>query len=190
MPDPESPQPPSQPQPPAPPSSPEPPGETPADKALREAGGEIIPKELGGSGTPTVIPSSGRPLPVAPQQIDVAGARPVVGSATPEPPVRTPEQLRWEQSLAESINVELNIYHACFQSTRNMVNTIVASQPLDSADIGNATWGKGARTPLEAAEPEIALEVYREIKRQMRDDERKEMDSTIAALKKLMEKVR
>lgn len=103
----------------------------------------------------------------------------------PPLPPKSPEQVEWESQLAHKINVELNIYHSCFQSTRNMVNVLLAGMPADSADIGNAQWGPGKRTPLENSEPEIALEVYRQVKREMRDDVKNEQDEVMAALKRL-----
>ena len=43
------------------------------------------------------------------------------------------------------------------------MNQILATSPADSADIGEAQFGGGKRTPIEESEPEIALEVYRQV---------------------------
>jgi hypothetical protein len=101
----------------------------------------------------------------------VPDATQVEGSATPTPPPETPEQIAWKEALAARINVELNIYHACCTSIRNLVNSLLATMPQDSADIGEGQWGPGKRTPLENAEPEIALEVYRQVKAELRAGE-------------------
>jgi len=138
-------------------------GLTAADKALAAEGGEIIPEEF-----------RGKALPLAPNPavkkdaIDIPGSREVKGNAAPEPAPETPEQAAWRENLAGLINVELNIYNSCFRSVRNMVNSILATTPQDSADIGEGQWSGGKRTPIENAEPEIALEVYRQVREEMR----------------------
>lgn len=137
-------------------------GQTAADKALAAQGGEIIPEEFRAKPLPLAD------NPAAKAAIEVPGAAEVKGNAAPEPAPETPEQVAWRERLAGLINVELNIYNSCFRSTRNMVNEIVATTPQDSADIGEGQWTGGRRTPIEQAEPEIALEVYRQVKEEMR----------------------
>ena len=137
-----------------------------------------------------------RPVPVAPQdqgsrppqEIDIAEARRVDGPPTPPPPPpQSAEELQWKQRLASSINLELNIYHSCFMSVRKMTADIIASQPLDAADVGSS-MEKPTRSPLEIAEPQIAIEVYRQVRRNMREEERQEKDGLTAALRKILGK--
>jgi hypothetical protein len=126
-----------------------------------------------------------QPTPAGAKEEIAVKASPVQGNAAPEPAPKSPEQIEWETQLAGRINVELNIYNACFHSTRRMVNLIVATTPADSADIGEGQWSGGKRTPVEAAEPEIALEVYRQVRREMRDEVKDERDEVMRALKTL-----
>lgn len=176
------------------PPLPEETGRTPADLALEREGGEIIPEEFRPKAPEPpksvdfskVTPMPVEPAPAAPrEEIKVDKASPVQGNPAPEPPPKSPEQVQWETELAGRINVELNIYHSCFQSTRRMVNVLLASMPADSADIGEGQWTGGKRTPLENAEPEIALEVYRQVRREMRQEVRDERDEVTRALKTL-----
>lgn len=157
--------------------------ESPADKALAEQGGEIIPEEFGGKALPVATAPTAQP-----REIDVPNAREVKGAAAPELPPESPEQLRWKENLARLINLELNVYNSCFESTRRMVNILLASMPADSADIGEGQWGPGKRTPLELAEPEIALEVYRQVRGNMHEQERREREDELEGLRALLRK--
>jgi hypothetical protein len=156
---------------------------TPADKALAAMGGDIVPPEF-----------QAKPLPVADNPaakkdtVEVPGGREIQGNPAPPPPVETEEQKAWREQLAGLINVELNIYNNCFRSVRNMVNQIVASTPMDAADLGEAQWSAGKRSPIEQAEPEIALEVYRQVRLEMRASEKEEDDEDLKALRRLMGK--
>lgn len=154
-------------------------GETPADQALAAAGGEIIPSLFGGKPLPVEKPKP------ASAPIDAPDASVVEGEAAPKPPPETAEQKAWRENLAGIINVELNIYHSCFKSVRNMVNLIVATTPQDSADLGEANWSAGKRSPIEQAEPEIALEVYRQVRQNMREEAKAETDEAMKALRTL-----
>lgn len=125
------------------------------------------------------------PVPPAPAEVSVPRGTEVKGAAMPAPPPKSEAQREWEASLSTKINVELNVYFACFQNTRNMVNTIIASTPADSADIGDAQFGPGKRMPIEEAEPYIALEVYRQVRREMRQDDVDSKDEVLKAMKLL-----
>jgi hypothetical protein len=177
-----------------PPPPPEKPGDkTPADLALEKEGGEIMPDEFRAKPpepAESIDFSQVMPMPVSaapadPKEEVKLKASPVVGDAAPEPPPKSPAQIAWETELSGRINVELNIYHSCFQSTRRMVNLIVATTPADSADIGEGQWTGGRRSPIENAEPEIALEVYRQVRYEMRDQVKDERDEVMRALKVL-----
>jgi hypothetical protein len=146
-------------------------------------GGEIVPEEF-----------QAKPLPIseapaAPREAtEVPGGRELKGNPAPTPPPETAEQAEFREQLAQKINLELNIYNNCFLSVRNMVNRIVATTPMDAADLGEAQWSAGRRSPIEAAEPEIALEVYRQVRRNMREEEERERNGEIEALRALVQR--
>ena len=146
------------------PAPPEPSTEpTAADKALEAEGGEIIPEEFRAKPLPVVEnPATAR------KNIDVPDAQQLSGDAAPVPPPDSPAQVAWKQNLAGLINVELNIFNACVRSVRNLVNSIIAELPVDSADIGEGQFSGGKRQPLEVQEPIIALEVYKQVRQEMR----------------------
>lgn len=156
---------------------------TPADKALQDMGGPIIPPEFKAKALPIAEDPAAKK-----ETVDLPGAREVQGNPAPPPPVETEEQKQFRERLAGAINLELNIYNSCFRSVRNMVNQIVASTPMDSADLGEAQWSAGKRSPIEQAEPEIALEVYRQVRKEMRASEKDEADEDLKALRRLMGK--
>lgn len=88
-----------------------------------------------------------------------------------EPPQASAEQLAVLQRIDGEINFELNVLNMCYGATHNFVSTWQRSQPPDSAEIGEAMFGAGKRTPIELAEPEMALEVYRQVRANMRANE-------------------
>ena len=189
-------EPPVFPAPPEPPESPapqEPPpaqGEkTPADLALERDGGEIVPEGFSAKGEPApldfdklrpVVEEVGPPPPEAPDSpaqhvIDVQQGSAKAGPAPPgveplAPP--SPEQQAFVDGLNASINLETNVYHACYGAVHNVVNYLIQSQPQDSAELGQSLFGAGVRSPLEQAEPQIAMEVYRQVRENMREDEK------------------
>jgi hypothetical protein len=146
-------------------------------------GGEITPEEF-----------KAKPLPlaenpaVAKEATEVPGGRELKGNPAPTPAPETPEQVEWRERLAGKINLELNVYNNCFRSVRNMVNQILATSPADSADIGEAQFGGGKRTPIEESEPLIALEVYKQVRKNMRLEEDRERDGELEALRALVQK--
>jgi hypothetical protein len=156
-------------------------GPTPADKALEDQGGEIIPEEFRAKSLPVVEnPATSR------KDIDVPDARQLNEDPAPLPPPDSPAQVAWKQNLAGLINVELNIFNACARSVRNLVNSLIAELPVDSADIGEGQFSGGKRQPLEVQEPIIALEVYKQVRRNMRDEEKRQEESELEALRALV----
>ncbi len=171
------------------PESPPPPGEqSPADRALAAQGGEIIPVLEQPAKTPTVLPVAAGD-PASAKTVDLPGAKPVVGPAAPVAPPESPEQLAWRRETAQRIDAELNLYYACVESVDRMVSHYMSRQPGDSADIGTSMFEAGKRTPLELAAPNIALEVYRQIRRDQRDEEKRESDDALTMLSKALDKV-
>lgn len=187
------PPPPPRPEPSAPPGPAEPPseppcppGKTPADLALEAEGGEIIPAEFS-KGPPPLDFASVRPIaaeapkPAAgPRGIDAspppipvlgeAGGPPVPGMAPPGPP--SAEEVAFMARLTRHVNVEVNIFKVCLDAVHNYVQFRLRTEPPDSAEVGESMFGPGKRTPLENAVPEVAAEVYRQVRLSMREEDR------------------
>lgn len=158
-------------------------GDSAADKALKDAGGEIMPTEFQAKPLPLAEPPG-----AAPREVDVPGSRQLKEDPAPVPPPDSPAQAAWKERLNLLINVELNVFASCSRSVRNMVNAILAEMPADSADIGEAQFGAGKRTPLEEQEPLIALEVYKQVRRNMREEQKAQEESELSALRALVAK--
>lgn len=127
---------------------------------------------------PTPAPAGSVPTspPVPPQKaVVMEGVRPVpvMSTAGPrppgmaEPPKDSPEQVALLQQIDSEINFELNVLHMCYGATRNLINRLKAGQPPDVAEF--AQFGSEKRTPIEMAEPQMALEVYRQVRENLRN---------------------
>lgn len=164
--------------------------ESPADRRLREEGGEIIPEGFSPSGEPEKLdfdrikpiveeighgPKHAQESPTA-RVIEVPGG--VLSSAGAPPPgikassKPSPEQIAFQQHLDGLVNLEVNIFNTCYGAVRNFVQYRLASEPLDSAELGQSLFGPGQRTPLEQAEPHIAIEVYKAVRQNLRETSR------------------
>jgi len=172
----------------APPQAPPPPPRSrersPADLAIEAEGGEILPPEFGGPQSVdfkdlTPVVEHLGPGPAAAKEgpgqrvIDVPGGVFTPGArppGMPEPPGKSKAQIELEEYLEQQINFECNVLDNCLTFVQNMVRARVRMTPLDSADVQQALWGAGARSPLETAEPQLALEVYKNVRRNMRDE--------------------
>lgn len=107
------------------------------------------------------------------------GKAPPPGSEKAAP--RSPEQIARDHRLLDAINMELGIFDSVLNSVKRMIRTQVSRDPLDSAEIGQGLFGPGVRTPLEQSEPYIAIEVYRQVRRNIREEDgrgEKESDDT------------
>ena len=106
------------------------------------------------------------------------GARPVpvMGEGGPLPPgvapaaERNPEEAALIQQIDREINFELNVLNMCYGATRNMIARLRAGQPPDVAEF--AQFSAEKRTPLELAEPQMTLDVYRQVRETLRHAER------------------
>jgi len=149
-------------------------------------GGEVVPdfteptvkpaptfEELKPTPAPAGAVPSAPPLPPK-NPVVMKGARPVgvMSSEGPRPPgmapppKETPEQAALVQQIDQEINFELNVLHMCYGATRNLINRLRQGQPPDAADF--AQFSAEKRTPLEIAEPQMALEVYRQVRDSLR----------------------
>lgn len=97
------------------------------------------------------------------------GKAPPPGSEKAAP--RSPEQIARDHRLLDAINMELGIFDSVLNSVKRMIRTQVSRDPLDSAEIGQGLFGPGVRTPLEQSEPYIAIEVYRQVRRNIREED-------------------
>jgi hypothetical protein len=123
---------------------------------------------------------AGTPAPAAPapKPVVMDGARPVavLGEGGPLPPgmspapQQSPEEAALLQQIDREINFELNVLNMCYGATRNLISRLKAGQPPDIAEFNQFTSEK--RTPLELAEPQIALDVYRQVRESLRHAER------------------
>lgn len=175
-----------------PPSTPPPkggrePGEgtpqTPADRLLSEEGGPIVPDLSGGrklldyNDLKPVIEKS--PLPETPegaarQVLRAMGGQLGEDGSLPES-LRSqtnlsPETAKFMEDLNAQIDYELNIMNSCYEATTNFVSHRMRQSPTDVADFNQ--FGADKRSPIEEAEPYIAIEVYKNVRRNMRGDER------------------
>lgn len=162
-------------------------GKTPADRALEAEGGAIIPdfNEV----RPTV---EGKPADAPAHTVDLTAGVLSPGNVLPPGAVAADvpaDVAQFQASVSSHVNAELNILNACYAMTRNFVAVQLRNQPPDSAELGESMFGPGKRTPLEMAEPEIALEVYRQVRLNMREEERQDQDEQFRALKVLLGKV-
>lgn len=106
------------------------------------------------------------------------GARPVgvMAEGGPLPPgvaaspKRSAEEDALIQDIDREINFELNVLNMCYGATRNLIARLRQGQPPDIAEFNQFTSEK--RTPLELAEPQIALDVYRQVRETLRHAER------------------
>ena len=171
--------------PPAPPSNGS--GKTPAELALEREGGEILPQEFRQDKLdysqikpidgPQAAPAQPAAATEAPQQrvIDMRmgvlspGSAPAPGVPVPPPP--SPEQLAFQQTLKDTVNFEVSILNICYGAVKNFVAMNLRLEPLDSADIGKSMWGPGERTPLEVAQPQMTVEVYKSVRQSLREQE-------------------
>jgi len=161
-----------------------PPDKSPADLALEAEGGEIRPTDLSpapppldfkrlnptAAATPTPATEPRRidaGPPAAPDAAAAAGGPPVPGVALVAPP--SPEQLAYVRRIEDHVNFEVNVYLMCVNAVDNMVRLKMRSEPPDAAEFSQFEAGK--RSPLEASVPAIAVEVYREVRLNMRADE-------------------
>lgn len=160
-------------------------GKTAADLAIEREGGEIVPSFN------EVKPVAGAPPPAAaPTTLDVSAGVLSTGASPPGAAVGAPPgQDEFMVRVSGHVNAELNVLHACYQLTKRFVTLQVQQSPADTADVGNPMMGPGQRSPIELAEPQIALEVYRQVRLNMREDEQREMDEMMRVLRKLLGKV-
>lgn len=174
-------QPPQQ-SPPPPPKSPQ--ELSPADKALAEEGGEIIPHELKREPIDfaQVKPVIETDPKAAPPVANTSATQHVIDLTMKElghkrlpgvldAPPKSAAQLAFEQQLARLINLEVNILNICYGAVHNFVAANLQMQPQDSAELGQSMFGGGVRTPIEQAEPQMAVEVYREVRITMREEQ-------------------
>jgi len=102
-----------------------------------------------------------------------------MGNPTPPPPgtpdaqPKTAEQVAFEERLSNHVNYEVNILNVCYGAVHNFVSMRAAMEPTDSADLGNSMFGPGNRTPVELAVPQLALEVYKEVRQALREDDKR-----------------
>lgn len=153
--------------------------------AIKAAGGEIVPAEW--SGVPAsldfreILPVPSQAPATTPERapIEVKGA---AGKAEPrqgQPPVPgvqapapvSPEEQAHLRYLDRTVNYEVNVFRLCHHAVHEMVLLRVREEPPDVAEMGSG-MGPATRTPLELAEPQIAVEVYRQVRASMREAER------------------
>ena len=129
---------------------------------------EILPKAT----EPAPSPASAR-APIELRGVDHSPAAGGPGATVPgvKPPVPpSPAEQAHILYLDRAINYEVNVYRLCFHAVHEAVLLRLHETPPDSADFD--MWGPGKRSPLEIAEPHIAIEVYRQVRESARADER------------------
>jgi len=109
---------------------------------------------------------------------------PPPGTAAAQP--ISAEEQAFANRLDSHVNHELNIFNACYSATKNLVAHHVSREPLDAAEVGAAQFEAGKRTPLELAEPQLAIEVFRQVRHSMREEDKNELGDALKALKKLL----
>ena len=92
------------------------------------------------------------------------------------PPEPTKEEIAFKENLSRLINLEMNIFNSCYVSVKQLVGMHLRQEPADSADLGESMWGPGKRSPLELEEPRIAMEIYKEVRKSMREADRSQND--------------
>lgn len=149
-----------------------------------DPGGEILPDEFKPKPVerldfdkmkpPTAVAA---PQTDAPAQAVVSAQRPAspesavpTGIEPPRPP--SPDELAFRASLDSHVNLELNTFHVVYGAVGNLIQHIGKHSPVDSADLMNSAFGPGQRTPLEQAHPIIALEVYKAVRENVREEQR------------------
>lgn len=115
------------------------PEKTPADMLLEREGGEVVPALWEGKNT---IP------------------------AVPPEPARLLSPGFYDSPTGKLIKQEMELFDSCFLAVKEFVAFRMGRDRLDVADF--AQWEAGRRSPLEAAEPQIAIEVYRQVREEMR----------------------
>jgi hypothetical protein len=159
---------------------------SPADRKLAEEGGELIPGELRADKldfdkikpiieqTPSAAPTAASDSPQK-HVIDVTtkDAPLPPGEKPPAPP--SAEEIAFKQGLSSVINFEMNVLNVCYGAVHNLVAMRLQMEPPDSAELGQSMFGAGVRTPIEIAEPHIALEVYRQVRQTMREENTKQV---------------
>lgn len=160
---------------------------SPADKKLAEEGGEIIPGELKPE---TLNFDKIRPVveqnpQAAPPAATESPKQRVIDLSTPKdaplPPGEKPpappsaEEIAFKQSLNAIVNLEMNVLNICYGAVHNLVAMRLQMEPPDSAELGQSMFGGGVRPPIEIAEPQMAVEVYRQVRESMRRQETHEV---------------
>ena len=120
------------------------------------------------------------PTPGAPEQVEVPLTRaprpedelpkPLPGATPGETSAASDEFLNRVMPLAMN---EANIFSLCYDAAKQVAQHQAASEMRDSATIGEAMFQPGSRTPLENAVPQIAIELYKNVRDEMKHPKEK-----------------
>jgi len=129
---------------------------------------------------PSHLVAGPTPAPGAPEQIEVPLTRaprpedelpkPLPGATPDETSAASDEFLNRVMPLAMA---EANIFSLCYDAARIVVQHQMPQEMRDSSAIGEAMFQPGSRTPLETATPQIAIEIYRNVRDGMKHPKEK-----------------
>ena len=146
------------------PQPPQSPADIPADEADFDGSdpAHLVALPLPPTGPPKeiVVPATRIPRP----EDQLPGAPP---GSTPD------ERSAAAKELIDSITPlamrEANIFSLCYEAAKDVVSHHQADEMRDAVSIGESIFAPGSRTPLEASVPQIAIEIYRNVRQEMRD---------------------
>lgn len=115
------------------------------------------------------------PAPGAPEQVVVPETRaprpedelpkPLPGATSADSSAASDRFLNRVMPLAMA---EANIFSLCYDAAKQVAQHQAASEMRDAVTIGEAMFQPGSRTPLETAVPQIAIEIYRNVRDEMK----------------------
>jgi hypothetical protein len=118
-----------------------------------------LPPPAPGDPEQVIVPETRAPRPEDELPKPLPGATSVNSSAASD------EFLNRIMPLAMN---EANIFSLCYDAARTVVQHQMPNEMRDSAAIGEAMFQPGSRTPLETAVPQIAIEIYRNVRDEMK----------------------
>jgi len=143
------------------------PADVPADEAdyVGSEAAHLVALPTPESGPPqqVAVPATRAPRPEDELPIPPSGATPADTSAFAD------ELLNGLMPLAAR---EANIFSLCYDAAKQVVIHQAASEMRDAVTIGEAMFQPGIRTPLETAVPQIAIEIYKNVRQEMRDQKK------------------
>jgi hypothetical protein len=97
------------------------------------------------------------------------------GAGAPPPGFNMPESGNAAEAfivkMSPIVNFEANVFNLCYEAALGVLAHQRPGEMRDAVAIGESLYGAGSRTPLELAVPQIAIEIYRNVRQELRAQE-------------------